>query len=99
MQMDKRILKALIVASLVMVLGVLLAACGGSNQDSSGSLDGKTLVEERCTRCHGLETVTGASKTKEEWQTTVERMVGKGANLDAEEQEIVIDYLAETYGQ
>jgi hypothetical protein len=33
----------------------------------------------------------------EEWKATVERMVGKGANLSLAEQEAVIRYLADTY--
>jgi phage FluMu protein Com len=58
---------------------------------------GKTLLEERCTKCHDLNRVTSKSKTLEEWKTTVDRMVNKGADLDMVEQEILIRYLAETY--
>jgi cytochrome c5 len=102
--MNKRSLIAIIVVSLVL-LGAFLAACGETPQETTTpvteqeptALDGQSLVEERCTECHGLGTATGASKTEEEWRATVERMVGKGANLDAEEQQAVIQYLAETY--
>ena len=101
--MNKHLLKALVAVSIVALLSVLLVACGGGaqqqnqGQDTQGTLDGKTLVEERCTVCHGLERTTGASKTQEEWKATVERMVSKGANLNADEQEIVIEYLGATY--
>jgi len=60
--------------------------------------DGAALLEERCTVCHGLDRTTSARKTREQWEQTVARMVGKGAELNAEEQEILIAYLAETYG-
>jgi cytochrome c5 len=60
--------------------------------------DGAALLEERCTVCHGLDRTTSARKTREEWEQTVVRMVGKGAELNEEEQEILIAYLAETYG-
>lgn len=89
--------------SLVVWLSTLLAACeGGDQQQGEGqgapeTLDGKTLVEERCTECHGLDRTTGASKAEEEWKTTVERMVSKGADLSAEEQAAAIEYLAATY--
>jgi hypothetical protein len=43
--------------------------------------------------------VTGAGKTKEEWETTVKRMVGKGADLNAEEQAAVVEHLATTYSK
>lgn len=61
------------------------------------TLDGKSLLEDRCTVCHDLGRVERAKKTEEEWKATVERMVEKGAQLDEAEQELLIKYLAETY--
>jgi cytochrome c5 len=67
-------------------------------QDSSDTtLDGKTLLDTRCTTCHDLSRVTSKSKTLEEWRVTVERMVDKGADLNTDEQETLIQYLAENY--
>jgi cytochrome c5 len=60
--------------------------------------DGAALLEERCTVCHGLDRTTAALKTREEWEQTVTRMVAKGAELNEEEQDMLITYLAETYG-
>ena len=60
-------------------------------------LDGQSLLQERCTVCHDLGRVERSKKTEEEWRTTVERMVGNGAQLNQAEQERVIKYLAETY--
>jgi cytochrome c5 len=60
--------------------------------------DGAALLEERCTVCHGLDRTTSARKTREQWEQTVVRMVGKGAELNEEEPEILIAYLTETYG-
>jgi hypothetical protein len=60
--------------------------------------DGAALLEERCTTCHSLERTTSVRKSRDEWEQTVIRMVSRGAELNAEEQEILIDYLAETYG-
>ncbi|MCS7259460.1 MAG: ABC transporter substrate-binding protein, partial [Anaerolineae bacterium] len=58
---------------------------------------GAVLLQERCTKCHNLRRVETAKKTAEEWQKTVERMVSKGAQLSAEEQKVLIEYLAATY--
>jgi len=55
-------------------------------------------LQERCTACHDLNRVTQAQKTREKWEQTVTRMVGKGAQLNAGEQVTLIEYLAETYG-
>ena len=59
--------------------------------------EGFELMESRCTECHSLERVQNKSKTLEEWRNTVERMVVYGAVLNEAEQEILIEYLAETY--
>ena len=96
--MKTRLLVSLVVV--LFVLGIVLAACGGAQEPATGSgaeLDGKALVEERCTVCHGLATVTGTQKSDEGWQGTVERMIGKGAQLDDAEKAVVIEYLSETY--
>ncbi|NLX08775.1 MAG: hypothetical protein GXY36_03900 [Chloroflexi bacterium] len=58
------------------------------------ALDGQTLVMERCTVCHTAERIENAQKTREEWEATVDRMISYGANLNAEERQAVIDYLA-----
>ena len=68
-----------------------------ATEEAPAALEGKSLLEERCTQCHGLGGVERAKKTEEEWKATVERMVGKGAQLDEAEQELLIQYLAETY--
>ncbi len=60
---------------------------------------GQLLVEERCTRCHTVERIERASKTEEEWRATVERMVGKGAELTTAEQDAVIDFLVASHGR
>lgn len=105
--MSRRML-AVLTMTLVLLLGLLLAACGGAKDETAVptteqgegtpvTLDAKSLLEERCTRCHDLGRVEKANKTEEEWKATVERMVGKGAQLSQAEQTLVIRYLAETY--
>lgn len=61
------------------------------------SADGETLLQERCTECHDLGRVESAQKTREEWEDNVIRMVDKGAQLNEDEQAVLIDYLADTY--
>ena len=60
--------------------------------------NGAALLGERCTVCHSLDRVTQAHKTRQEWEQTVTRMVGKGARLNDDEKATLITYLAETYG-
>lgn len=88
-----------------LILAAFLAACTSSattQPTASGgaaasAADGKTLLEQRCTTCHSLERVTGEGGNADHWTRTVNQMVQKGANLTAEEQKILVAYLAETY--
>jgi cbb3-type cytochrome oxidase cytochrome c subunit len=109
-EMSRRVIFVLAMMLLVLLVGSLLAACSGAEEETiaptteqekatPAAIEGRALLEERCTRCHDLARVEGARKTEEEWKATVERMVGKGAQLSQAEQEAVVKYLAETYPQ
>lgn len=56
------------------------------------------LLEARCSTCHSISKATQARKTLEEWDQTVTRMIGKGAQLTDAEKAALIEYLARTYG-
>jgi uncharacterized membrane protein len=60
--------------------------------------DAQVLLEERCTVCHMLDRVESAQKSREEWASTVARMVEYGAELTDAETTVLIDYLTATYG-
>ena len=104
--MNKRTTSLISILLPVLFVGAFLAACGASQTPATASTgsqpaattpDGQTLLQERCTVCHNLNRVTSAQKTAAQWTTTVERMIGNGAKLDAQEQQTLIDYLAQTY--
>ena len=105
--MARRIRIGMRLAFLVLLLGVLIAACGSAegeetatmeaDPDQPAELDGQALAEERCSKCHEFDRVEAAKKTPEEWKTNVERMVAKGADLNEAEQAAVIEYLSEAY--
>ena len=59
--------------------------------------EGADLLEERCSVCHPSARPKSKQKTPEQWESTVNRMMGKGAKLSAEEKEILLSYLSETY--
>jgi len=107
--MGRRTLTILTTMLVVLLLGSLvLASCGRGPEETAiptsdrervtpPTLDGESLVQEQCTKCHDLGRTTQAKKMEEEWKATVERMVSKGANLSLAEQEAVIRHLADTY--
>jgi cytochrome c5 len=94
---DKRVRILFSAVFVVALVGLLVAACGAQEEPAPAALGGKALSEERCTVCHDLTRVHNAPKSAEEWKQTVERMVGKGAKLNQDEQAVVIEYLTEAY--
>ncbi len=59
---------------------------------------GKEIIAMACGQCHGLNNISDASRTKEEWESVVSDMVARGAPLLIVEIETVSDYLAEHFG-
>ena len=69
-------------AVFLFVGGILLGACGGATPvadtpaatteavtEETPAIDAAALLEERCVDCHGLNRVTEARYTQEEWQS------------------------------
>lgn len=79
------------------VVGPLNITGGQAASDMGGdsmALDGAQLVETRCTVCHTRDRIDAANKTPAEWEATVQRMIGNGAQLTPEEQQAVVEYLS-----
>jgi cytochrome c2 len=85
-----------IVAGLILM--ALVAACGSSPTEAP-AIDGATLLETRCSTCHSTDRATQLTKTSDEWEQTVTRMIGNGAQLTDAEKVVLVDYLTEAYGQ
>lgn len=98
--MNKHTISLMSIRLLTLLIGTLLASCGTNNTtpaSSSGSSDGQTLMQERCSVCHSTDRINSAHKTADLWTATVERMLSHGAQLNSQEQQTLIDYLAENY--
>ena len=57
---------------------------------------GKSLIENRCSRCHTLERIYAADKTIERWRETIDRMMdyaGDPPLLSVTEKEDVLIFL------
>jgi cytochrome c5 len=101
----KRISKAIPVVVVLFLIAVAaaLASCKSNTANPAATsapaaADGAALLQERCTVCHSADRITQSHKTSAEWDTTVTRMIGKGAQLSSEEKTVLVDYLASTYG-
>jgi cytochrome c5 len=95
-------------AACLLAMALLVACSPRSSQPSSpaatalpaetSALSGAALLEERCSVCHSADRAKQAHKTSDEWDATVTRMIGKGAQLTNAEKKVLVDYLAATYG-
>jgi len=76
------------------------AAPAAAAPAAGGGADGKTLFDQKCSVCHGLDRATARKEMKEKWATIVKDMQGKKADWisDADAAKIV-DYLAKEYGK
>jgi cytochrome c5 len=95
--------KFLFVLIITILFVLTLTACSkptptATNQPAaSAALDGKTILETKCTACHSLDRVTSKKGTLSQWQSVVDRMVQNGAQLSADEKTTLTQYLADTY--
>lgn len=60
-------------------------------------VDGETVVRGKCTACHSSERIRDARKTTTEWATTVDREIARGAQLNNEERDAAVQWLAANY--
>ncbi len=58
----------------------------------------KSLVQNSCTECHGLDVVVEATMPVNQWRDTVKQMVKRGAALTPEQIDTVVDYLSVYFG-
>lgn len=61
----------------------------------ASDLDGEQLVKIRCNKCHSLQRIEAAQKGRDQWKSTVDRMLSMGAELNEQEKEAVLDYLSQ----
>ncbi len=97
-----RIRSAAILFTLLVII-VFTSACssGSSNTtpSSTSALDGATLVQERCSVCHPIGRIESSNHTAAQWNTIVNTMISRGAQLTPEEKTVVVNYLAANFGK
>jgi len=58
---------------------------------------GKRLVQDICSGCHGLESVTSQRATRQGWESTVDYMIQRGATAKEEDIRTIVEYLAKNF--
>lgn len=75
----------------VLFSGVFL--CGLSVGFVFAQPAGKAIVDNACSKCHSTKRVESADKKPAEWETTLDRMIRKGAKVTPGERAAVLQYL------
>ena len=60
---------------------------------------GKDVVEASCGACHGMDLIVSQKNTKEGWTSVVEDMGNRGADIDGDKKNVIIDYLVKNFGK
>lgn len=91
----------LLIVSVLMIVPVAVAQRNASNDVWASLLPpakDRQLVLDSCTNCHNLKGVVELRRSRADWTKTVGDMVGRGAPLFPEEVDLIIAYLAKSFG-
>jgi quinoprotein glucose dehydrogenase len=59
---------------------------------------GQRLVQQDCTLCHGVDTITRSHLSRSAWQATVRDMINRGAPVTSSQYQTVVEYLTHNFG-
>ena len=59
---------------------------------------GRAILVGSCFQCHAVQLVVESRKPQTEWKETIARMVGHGANITSQEQEVLLKYATQHFG-
>ena len=60
--------------------------------------EGKKILQNSCTACHGLDDVVNSHMDKTGWSNLVDSMISNGATVDDKDKPVLIDYLVKNFG-
>jgi cytochrome c5 len=60
---------------------------------------GQALVQAKCGMCHPVSQVIANPKTHDQWENSVENMIGRGAQVSDAEYDVIVAYLSKNYAR
>jgi cytochrome c5 len=97
-KVTKNIVLSVLVCALTMVSMFMLPSAFGGDEKSN-KVDGKTLFETKCLKCHKREKFKEQATNRKGWVLTLSRMQRGTCDISDEELEALADYLAKAYGE
>ena len=74
---------------IVILLFIAFAVAYADNPSPMG------ILEKKCYICHNINIVLKAKKNADEWEATLDRMIGYGAKINEDERKMLIEFLKE----
>jgi alcohol dehydrogenase (cytochrome c) len=68
-------------------------------QADAPSGQGREILERMCTRCHGVNVITGQRMSREAWSDEVQDMISRGAAGSDADVRNLVDYLTANFGK
>jgi cytochrome c5 len=89
---------ATIIGLSIWVLGAKCSAQSRVNTEAPASAKtatdpGAEILEKKCTACHSSSRYMVQAKSRDEWNTTVRKMIDLGADISPGDDKIIVDYL------
>lgn len=78
---------------------ILLTQSNALGDDNQKKMDGKTLFEQKCLKCHKPAKFKEQQNDKKGWELILSRMSRGNCVLTDEEIEILSEYLAKEFGE
>jgi hypothetical protein len=78
---------------------LLLLPSAFGNEEKPKKVDGKTLFETKCLKCHKPAKFKEQASDRKGWVLTLNRMQRGTCDISDEELEVLADYLAKVYGE
>ncbi len=82
----------------------LLAAAAQAQQPAQPSAaafppgEGQATVQTACAACHPPAIIASKHYDADKWAEVVDQMIGKGAKVSDADYDVIVAYLAKTYG-
>jgi len=73
---------------------VTMALAVAAAMEARANLNGRALLESRCTSCHEVKTVIAMKKTRRQWHGVIVDMRRTGAKVSDAEAAAIVNYLS-----
>lgn len=83
----------------VAAVAVMLTLPNAFGEEKTKNLDGKTLFEQKCLKCHKNTKFKNLASDRKGWVLTLSRMQRSTCPMTDEELEVLADYLSKVYGE